>query len=260
VASVFKPKGKSRYVINWVDEHGKRRKCAGYTDRAATQQKANELEKRARKIRDGLLDPKEEAYAVHEGRPLCDHLADFGKSLEAADRTPRHVQMTLQRAGRMVDLMGARRISGLSLSKAQAAVAALRDEGLGQESQNHYVRAVKAFSRWLRKDRRAREHLLADLATSSSQADRRHPRRALTPDEATRLILAAESGPVVKGLSGPVRALAYRTALGTGYRADELRSLTVESFCLDSDPPTIACKAAYTKNGEKPNSPVPIRW
>jgi integrase len=153
-------------------------------------------------------------------------------------------------------LTGAGRISELSLFKAQAAVAALRDEELGTETINHYIRAIKGFSRWLRKDGRAREHILADLATSSSEADRRHPRRALTPEEATRLIQAVESGPVVKGLSGSVRAMAYRVAVGTGFRADELRSLTTQSFRLDQSPPTIVCEAAYTKNGQRAEQPV----
>ena len=42
-------------------------------------------------------------------------------------------------------LAGIRRVSDLSLSKAQAAMAALRSEGLGTETINHHVRAVKAF-------------------------------------------------------------------------------------------------------------------
>ncbi len=61
---------------------------------------------------------------------------------------------------------------------------------------------------------------------------------------------------MVKGVSGPVRAMAYRVALGTGFRADELRSLTTTSFHLDADPPKIVCEAAYTKNGRLAEQPV----
>jgi site-specific recombinase XerD len=165
-----------------------------------TERIANDIENRVALVREGLIDPRSDAYAAHEAKPLADHLADFGRSLEAADRTPRHVQMTTQRAERMLELTGARRISELSLSKAQTALAALRDEELGAETINNYIRAVKGFSRWLWKDGRSREHILAHLATSSSEADRRHRRRAITPEEAARLIRAAESGPVVKGV------------------------------------------------------------
>jgi site-specific recombinase XerD len=124
--------------------------------------------------------------------------------------------MTKQRAGRMIDSAKCRRISDLSLSKAQDAMQALRDDGLSQQSINHHIRAIKGFSRWLWSDGRAREHHLAHLATASAESDRRHVRRLLSPDEATRVIQAAEVGPDAGGLSGPNRAILYALALGTG--------------------------------------------
>jgi hypothetical protein len=45
-------------------------------------------------------------------------------------------------------------------------------------------------------------------------------------------------------------------ALGTGLRADELRSLTAATFRLDDDPPTIVCDARDTKNGHRAEQPV----
>lgn len=39
----------------------------------------------------------------------------------------------------------------------------------------------------------------------------------------------------------------YRVASGTGFRANELRSITPESFDLDADPPTITLAAASRK-------------
>ena len=56
---------------------------------------------------------------------------------------------------------------------------------------------------------------------------------------------------------GPDRAMAYRVALSTGFRADELRSLTPESFALDRTPPVVVCAAGYTKNGRKAEQPIP---
>ena len=117
--------------------------------------------------------------------------------------------------------------------------------------------AVKGFSRWLWRDGRAREHALAHISTSNPEADRRRQRRALTPEEAARLVEAAETGPVVMGMTGPDRATAYRVALGTGFRADELRSLTPASFRLDDNPPVVVCEAGYTKNGH-PGAEQPI--
>ncbi len=160
----------------------------------------------------------------------------------------------MQQTGKMLELAKATRIADLNLSKALEAVKALRDEGFGAETVNSYIRAVKGFVRWLWRDGRAREHALVHLATT--KGDLRHPRRALTPDEAGRVVLAAEAGEEHRGLSARDRAMLYRVALGTGYRASELRSLVPERFNLEADPPTITCKACYTKNKKQAVQPI----
>jgi site-specific recombinase XerD len=257
MASVFKPAGKSRYVILYFDENGRRRKKVGTTDKAVTERIARDLENRVALRREGLVDPREEAFRDHEARLLSDHLGDFERALTAKGGTAAHTKVTVSRARRMLELAKSRRISELSLSKALDAVQALRDEGLGTETINHHIRAVKAFSRWLRKDKRARDHHLADLATSSPEGDRRYVRRQLTPAEAARVIQAAEAGPVVMGMSGADRAALYVVALATGLRREELRTLIAERFSLDSDPPTITVTAGYTKNKKEAMQPIP---
>jgi site-specific recombinase XerD len=256
MASVFKVKGATRYTIVFTDEHGKRRKKRGYTDKRESDRLATELEDRARRIKDGLADPRAEAYRTHEGTPLLDHLLAFERSILAKGATPKHVHMTLQRTRRVLGLAKVKRISDLSLSKALDAVQALRESGLSQESINHHIRGAKGFSRWLWSDGRAREHHLAHLATSSADADRRHVRRLLSPEEAARVVQAAASGPDAGGLTGPDRAVLYHLALGTGFRAKELRTLTPERFNLDSGNPSVLGKSCYTKNGREAVQPL----
>ena len=257
MASVFRPKGAKKYVIFYVDENGRRRKKTGATDKAVTQRIARDLENRAVLRREGLIDPKADAYAWHEARPLSDHLDDFRRSLEAKGGSARHPQTTRTRADKVLTLAKVRRISNLSTSTVLDALARLRSDGLSAETINHHIRAVKAFARWLWKEGRAREHHLAHLATASPEADRRHRRRALTADEAARLVEAAEHGPIVKGLSGPDRARCYELAMGTGLRASELASLTPERFDLAANPPTATVPAGYTKNGREAVQPLP---
>ncbi|MCX5654724.1 MAG: hypothetical protein NTY65_08775 [Planctomycetota bacterium] len=80
-------------------------------------------------------------------------------------------------------------------STVQAAVASLRDDdNLSLQTCNHYLRAIKQFSRWLRRDGRVREDALAYLQGYNVQLDRRHDQRTLTDDELARLIAAAEAG------------------------------------------------------------------
>jgi Phage integrase family len=61
---------------------------------------------------------------------------------------------------------------------------------------------------------------------------------------------------VVLKMTGPDRAALYRVAAGTGFRANELRSLTPESFDLAADPPTVTVKAAYSKRRRDDSQPI----
>ncbi len=256
MASVFKTKGAEKFTILYTDEHGKRRKKIGYISKRDTERLAMKLEERAAKIKNGDIDPKSEAYHRHEGIPLVDHLVAYGRSLIAKGGTEKHERTSLRRIGRLFELAKFKRISDLSLSKALEAVQALRDEDLGQETLNHHIRALKAFSRWLWRDTRAREHYLAHITTSNSEGDRRHVRRALTFEEVTRIAQTTEAGPDSMGMTGPDRAMLYALALGTGFRAEELRTLVPERFDLDSDRPTVTARACYTKNGKPAVQPL----
>jgi hypothetical protein len=118
MASVFKPTGKSKYAIFYTDETGRRRKKVGTADKAVSERIARDIENRVALRREGVVDPREEAYRDHEARPLAGHLGDFERALAAKGGTAAHTKVTVSRARRMLDLAGARRISDLSLSRA----------------------------------------------------------------------------------------------------------------------------------------------
>jgi integrase len=256
MSSVFKPKGKTRYVILYHDEHGRRRKKVGATDKAVTQRIARDIENRVALRREGLIDPAAESYVAHEARAVADHLDDFHAYLIGKGSTQQHANLTRNRVTRLIELARARRVSDLAPSRVQSALKTVRDEGASLRSVHHYTRCVKGFSRWLWRDGRAREDTLAHLTSQNPDADRRHERRALIPDELARLIQAAERGGVVLKVSGPDRAALYRVAAGTGFRANELRSLTPESFDLDAETPTVTVKAAYSKRRRDDAQPI----
>jgi hypothetical protein len=70
------------------------------------------------------------------------------------------------------------------------------------------------------------------------------------------VIKAAKTGPAAGGLAGPNRAILYTLALGTGFRADELATLTPDRFALDTDPPTVTVMACYAKNRTEAVQPI----
>ena len=68
MASIFKPKGKSKYVILYTDETGRRRKKSGATDKGVTQRIARDLENR---VPCGVRESSTaQVRHSHEARPL----------------------------------------------------------------------------------------------------------------------------------------------------------------------------------------------
>jgi hypothetical protein len=208
-------KGASWYIA-YADENGIRRTVKGCPDKAATEAMARKLESEAELRRHGVIDRKVDAYRDHERRPLSEHQSDRCAFLVGKGDTPSHADMSRRRVDRLVALvrgvrletiapalagttrhvramvdqavsehMDTARLADLTPSRVQAALATLRAGGLSLETFNHHVRAVKAFTRWLWRDGRAREHTLAHLSTNSPESDRRRVRRALTPCDPT---------------------------------------------------------------------------
>ena len=257
--TIFKrrPDPGSPWYIAWYDHERRRREqCTLTTDRAtAGRMLARKVDETAQRVR-GLIDPKAEALAEHGRRPIGEHLADWRADLAAKDRTGKTVKLVTARVQRMVDALHAQRIGDVAASAVQAAIGAMIRDGLALQTAHHYLRAVKQFSRWLHRDGRTPADALAHLQGYNASTDRRHERRALNPDELARVIDAAECGPVVLGMSGPDRAMLYRVAAGTGFRAGELASLTPDSFDVDANPPTVTVRAAYSKRRRDDVQPI----
>lgn len=266
MASVYRRRGRRKYSITYTDENGARRTVTASPDKTVTRQIAAELEKTVLLRRRGLIDPRAEQLAAAEQRPLVDrdqegkriggHLHEWREALLAKGVTGKHVGGVSRHATRILEAAKINRISELSPSKVQVVLRSLREDGLSLQTLNHHVRAIKQFSRWLWRDGRAREDVLAHLTTFNVKLDPRRQRRALSRGEFARLLEAAQQGPKVLGMSGPERAVLYSLAVGTGFRANELRSLTPESFDLDADPPTVTVQAGYSKRRQLDVQPI----
>ncbi len=130
---------------------------------------------------------------------------------------------------------------------------------MSAETVNHYLVAVKMFSRWLWKQGRLASDPLVGLSRQNAEVDRRWRRRVLSPEEFSRLIQAAESSPrVFRRLTGPDRAALYMLAAGSGLRASELASITPATLHLDTQPPRVQVQAAYAKNRRDDTLPLPV--
>jgi integrase len=245
------------WYYRFVDADGVQHERKGCTDRRESEAMAAALEAEAARVRCGLSDPKAERLAASERKPVASHLAEFTAALSAKAGDPKHVRQTRVYAGRVISLAGINTVSALTPSGVMLALAALRSEGLSARTLNAHLTAVKQFARWLQRDGRSLDNPLAGLARLPEGADRRVIRRPLEPAELRRLIDATRGAPPWRGLSGPNRSMLYQIGAATGFRRGELASLTRAAFRLDAKPPVVVCEAAYTKNGQTAEQPIP---
>lgn len=213
------------------------------TDRTAAQAMLNQIVRKAELEASGCRN----AFDDHAKTALAEHIEAFECFLHGKDNTEKHVRDSATKLRLIAEANKWTRIADISASDVHRYLANLRKRGSSIQTSNHYLRAIKSFSRWLVSDRRTSEDRLLHLSMLNARVDRRHDRRALGPEEFARLVEAAHGGPAVESISGPDRAVMYVLAAWTGYRRNEIGSLTRRSLRLDDDPPTATVAAGYSK-------------
>ncbi len=210
-------------------------------------------------------------------KPLAEHLDDWRAALSARDNTGQHVAATISRVGKIINGCRFVTVSDVSASAVQKYLADLRKDrtvvktitkggvtsevsrvkrGISATSFNYYLRDARSFFTWMIGDCRCHTNPLAALENVNTRTDRRHDRRALSPDELRWMIDTASTATGERyGMTGPARAALYRLAAETGLRAGEIRSLTRASFQLD-DQPVVTIAASYAKNRRQDSIPL----
>lgn len=242
--------------IRYYTPDGKRHKVKGYRDKAATENKAAELKRRALRVDAGIVDPSD----VHSKTPLAEHAEDFRRNLAAKGNTEEYVAKMLFRLTAVLDDCRFIKIADVQSSAVVEFLGKLRGQGKSVKTANDYLAAAKGFTRWLWRDKRSALDALAGLSKlANGETDLRHARRDFSPDELGRLLDAAnKSVREFLGLTGSDRRFLYLTACATGFRVSELGSMTPENFNLDGDMPTARVEASCTKNRKEAMQPLPL--
>ena len=198
----------------------------------------------------------------HRDRLIADDLTAFRSALSNKDSTDDHVDLVVGRCKRLAEGCGFAKAADIEPMKVEEWLAGKRKDakkkkGMSVQTSNHYLRAIKQFTRWLGRHKRLRTDPLIHLEMLNVAVDRRHDRRALSDDEVSRILAAAKNGGDVLGFSPADRHMLYVMALSTGLRASELASLKPESLLLLEDPPTVTVKAGYSKRRRMDVLPLP---
>lgn len=230
-----KTRESSKWYVEFKDADEQERRLPGFTDKAATVELGkkverlvgfrvlrqelspelarwletipNDLRKRLGKF--GLLDAK----TVAGKKPLAQHVDDFVASLRSAGLSADYVDPVDARVRRLVTLCGFQSIGDISGAAVQEALAKLKangsagttngdgsektSRGLGQRTLNHYLAAMKQFTRWLMTEGRTFKNSLAHLKVGNANLDIRRERRELSETELQALLKSAETGPTL---------------------------------------------------------------
>jgi len=257
--SLFKRSAGGCWIASWYDYTGQRRtRSTRTTDRAAAQRILTKYTGDTALRREGVIDPRADVLAGHGRRTLVAHLDDFEAALQARNAKPKHVRAVRKYIADIAEACEFTSITGIDAGKVSAHLNTLRAGGMSARAIDCRLAAIKSFTRWLHLSDRLHSDPLKAVRrdTKAVNADPRRKRRAMTGDELARLIDAAERGPANLGMTGTDRAMLYRVAAGTGFRASELASLTPGSFALDGDPPTVTVAAAYSKRRRDDVQPI----
>jgi integrase len=166
-----------------------------------------------------------------------------------------------------------KKIADIDLTRASHWLNEEKARGLAARSANARRAALKHFTGWLVTTRRAAFDPLETLRVLNEEAGRRRVRRALTPEEAARLVEAARTRAVARAgpphpkakpekrerlartlakmtALGEARALVYLLALGTGLRRGELRRLRWCDMDLERAVLTVPAASAKSRKSQ----------
>ena len=262
---VYKRTGSPNYYVRFSVGGRQFKKSLRTRDRRVADVRAAELYVNEARRQLGLLDDQIE----HAKRPLSEHIDDFEAMLRAKGVTPAHRRERVQHLEDFSRFRGAIRLADLGDGIANAWIPALR-ERLSARSVNKRIATLRQFGRWLRRSRRLPHNPFEILSLQNEEADRRHVRRSLSPQEFHALIGAARSRPVEQAKQhrihagvtekewvrlsalGQARAMVYLLAAGAGLRRTEIYRLRWQ----DVDLAELIIRLPATKSGRAQAVPL----
>lgn len=144
-------------------------------------------------------------------RAIEELLTEYKNSLLSRENTSQHVEQQLNRIRALIEATNAKTLDDLNASRISNTLAKWRKTGKRNPqtkkkkkhsiaTSNHYLRAIKGFSRWAWRERKTSHDLLSNLSLLNGRADIKRKRRAFTMQELSRLVeVTQKDGKCLKG-------------------------------------------------------------
>jgi integrase len=226
MASVFRRNGTGPWLVEYFDQHGRRRqKSSRTTDKRAAERIAQKVEADVALRREGVVDARQDRFAEENRKPLAQHVREYIQHCRSRGLAPMGIVDKERHLNWIMEETGASRLVDLRLETVERALASFRELGRSPRTVNTRRETLRAFGNWCRKTGRVETHPLEFLPKLDESRDRRRIRRPLTDQELERLLaVAAERG----------RRGWYLTAVLAGLRRSELTKLTWSSVDLEA--------------------------
>jgi integrase len=226
MASVFRRNGTGPWLVEYFDQHGRRRqKSSRTTDKRAAERIAQKVEADVALRREGVVDARQDRFAEENRKPLAQHVREYIQHCRSRGLAPMGIVDKERHLNWIMEETGASRLADLRLEVVERALAAFRELGRSPRTVNTRRETLRAFGNWCRKTGRVENHPLEFLPKLDETHDRRRIRRPVTDQELERLLkVAAERG----------RRGWYLGAVLAGLRRSELTKLTWASVDLEA--------------------------
>ncbi len=236
----------ARYQVEGMDKP--KQQALGVTDKRVAEKRLSELVLKAEREQAGLILPANQVIASQ--RPTLDHLEDYLDDLQARGKDSQYRSDQRSRVKRLVADCSWSRLNAITpdsfIAWRSASPKHLRkNRPLSAKTLNDYLAAINGLLRFLADAGNIDRNPLAGVKSVKTVGRETFTRRALTADEAGKLLDAA-------GERYPL----YLAALLTSYRRDTLYRLSWSRVDLDGNPPTIRPAVDTLKNGEEHAQPL----
>ncbi len=253
--SVYRPskgKGKVKGRFYWVrcyDEHGdpirkplKLPDGRGVTDKDVAEKLLRDMVTYSERKQVGLIDPAVENACI----PMRTVLGRYVRYLRRRKRGRPHIKQVIACMKLIIDKTGMRRLADFNVVRIDRALGMVSEAGRSARTVNEYRKAAFGLARWaMRVAEIVDRNPCEAIEPRDERADRRKVRRALTLDEAGKLLAVSAD-----------RRLYYHVALWTGLRVNEVRLLEWRDLDLEGDRPCLVLRAATTKSKRADELPI----
>jgi hypothetical protein len=162
----------------------------GCRDKSAAQNVLADLERKAERVRAGLLSPAEARTAAHLATPISEHFDAYLNALAAAGSVPMHRSNVKTYLNRLAADCGFGRLADLNRESLEKWLARETKSGRSARSRNTHRASLIAFANWCADPSigRLSSNPFKGVPKADEKADPRRRRRSMTEAELVKLL------------------------------------------------------------------------